>query len=55
MSGRRSTSSISSADRYGNNSPLNHPDHKIVDGTKIRDDAVVNRPIYVALAVTGRS
>ncbi|WP_252370269.1 IS256 family transposase [Streptomyces hygroscopicus] len=30
----------------------NHPDHKIVDRTKIRDGAVANRPIYVALAVT---
>jgi transposase-like protein len=28
------------------------PDHKIVDRTKIRDGAVANRPIYVALAVT---
>ncbi|GAA0906727.1 hypothetical protein GCM10009574_099250 [Streptomyces asiaticus] len=30
-------------------SPL---DHKIVDRTKIRDGAVANRPIYMALAVT---
>ena len=29
-----------------------HLDHKIVDRTKIRDGAVANRPIYVALAVT---
>ncbi|CAL9674305.1 hypothetical protein SUDANB15_07646 (plasmid) [Streptomyces sp. enrichment culture] len=28
------------------------PDHKIVDRTKIRDGAVANRPVYVALAVT---
>ncbi len=32
--------------------PLSRPDHKIVDRTKIRDGAVANRPIYVALAVT---
>ncbi|WSL44792.1 transposase [Streptomyces sp. NBC_01267] len=32
--------------------PLNRPDHKIVDRTKIRDGAVANRPICVALAVT---
>ncbi|MDQ0946169.1 transposase-like protein [Streptomyces phaeochromogenes] len=31
---------------------LSRPDHKIVDRTKIRDGAVANRPIYVALAVT---
>lgn len=29
-----------------------HPDHKIVDRTKVRDGQVANRPIYVALAVT---
>jgi Transposase, Mutator family len=28
------------------------PDHKIVDRTKIRDGAVADRPVYVALAVT---
>ncbi len=32
--------------------PLNHPDHKIVDRTRIRDGAVANRPVCVALAVT---
>ncbi|EST33778.1 hypothetical protein M878_12085 [Streptomyces roseochromogenus subsp. oscitans DS 12.976] len=31
---------------------LDPSDHKIVDRTKIRDGAVANRPIYVALAVT---
>jgi hypothetical protein len=34
---------------------IDRPDHKIVDRTKIRDGAVANRPIYVALAVTIRS
>ncbi|MGW5202967.1 hypothetical protein ACWEQZ_37290, partial [Streptomyces spiralis] len=33
-------------------SPLNRPDHKIVDRTKIRDGQVANRPIYLAMAVT---
>ena len=36
----------------GRHEPLNRPDHKIVDRTKIRDGQVANRPIYVALAVT---
>jgi transposase-like protein len=31
---------------------LNRPDHKIVDRTTIRDGAVANRPVSVALAVT---
>jgi hypothetical protein len=31
---------------------LSHPDHKIVDRTRIRDGQVANRPIYVVLAVT---
>ncbi|GAB2922251.1 hypothetical protein GCM10027075_22800 [Streptomyces heilongjiangensis] len=31
---------------------LSRPDHKIVDRTKIRDGAVANQPVYVALAVT---
>lgn len=30
----------------------NPPDHKIVGRTRIRDGAVANQPIYVALAVT---
>jgi transposase-like protein len=30
----------------------NPPDHKILDRTKIRDGAVANCPIYVAMAVT---
>ncbi|GHJ26915.1 hypothetical protein TPA0910_13480 [Streptomyces hygroscopicus subsp. sporocinereus] len=34
------------------NDPFSRPHHKIVDRTKIRDGAVANRPIYVALAVT---
>lgn len=32
--------------------PLNRPDHKIVDRTKIRDGQVANRPVYVVMAVT---
>lgn len=33
----------------------NRPDHKIVDRTKIRDGAVANRPVYVAMPSPSRA